>query len=73
MLSDQWFLKMGSMAQDALEVVARGEVKFIPQHWTATYNHSYIGAAITVFQLTIIVRLRNGNPQLAFGVPGRSR
>jgi valyl-tRNA synthetase len=39
MLSDQWFLKMESLAKDALEVVARGEVKFIPEHWTATYNH----------------------------------
>jgi valyl-tRNA synthetase len=39
MLSDQWFLKMGTMAQDALGVVARGEVKFIPEHWAATYNH----------------------------------
>jgi len=39
MLSDQWFLKMGTMAKDALEVVRRGEVRFIPEHWTATYNH----------------------------------
>ena len=39
MLSDQWFLKMETMAKDALEVVQRGEVKFIPEHWTATYNH----------------------------------
>jgi valyl-tRNA synthetase len=30
---------MGTMAQDALGVVARGEVKFIPEHWAATYNH----------------------------------
>src|ERR1041385_697765 len=39
MLSDQWFLKMETMARDALEVVERGEVKFIPEHWSATYNH----------------------------------
>jgi valyl-tRNA synthetase len=39
MLSDQWFLKMDTMAKDALEVVKRGEVRFIPEHWTATYNH----------------------------------
>jgi valyl-tRNA synthetase len=39
MLSDQWFLKMDSMAKDALEIVVRGEVRFIPEHWTATYNH----------------------------------
>jgi valyl-tRNA synthetase len=39
MLSDQWFLKMQTLAKDALEVVARGEVKFIPEHWSATYKH----------------------------------
>jgi len=39
MLTDQWFVKMEGMARDGLEVVARGEVKFVPQHWTATYNH----------------------------------
>ena len=38
MLTDQWFLKMDSMAKDALEVVQRGEVKFFPEHWTSTYN-----------------------------------
>ena len=39
MLSDQWFVRMESLAKDGLAVVARGEVKFIPEHWTATYNH----------------------------------
>jgi valyl-tRNA synthetase len=39
MLSDQWFVNMQTLAQDGLGVVARGEVKFIPEHWTATYNH----------------------------------
>jgi valyl-tRNA synthetase len=39
MLTDQWFVKMDSLARQGLEVVARGEVKFIPEHWTATYNH----------------------------------
>ena len=39
MLTDQWFVKMERMAKDGLEVVARGEVKFFPEHWTATYNH----------------------------------
>ena len=39
MLTDQWFVKMEGMAKDGLEVVKRGEVKFIPEHWTATYNH----------------------------------
>jgi valyl-tRNA synthetase len=39
MLTDQWFMKMESLARDGLDVVARGEVKFVPEHWTATYNH----------------------------------
>jgi valyl-tRNA synthetase len=39
MLTDQWFVRMGGMAKDGLDVVKRGEVKFIPEHWTATYNH----------------------------------
>ena len=38
-LSDQWFVRMDSLARDGLDVVARGEVRFIPEHWTATYNH----------------------------------
>jgi valyl-tRNA synthetase len=39
MLTNQWFVKMDSMAKDGLAVVKRGEVRFVPEHWTATYNH----------------------------------
>ncbi|HEY7241896.1 MAG TPA: valine--tRNA ligase, partial [Burkholderiales bacterium] len=39
MLTEQWFVKMEGMAKDGLGVVKRGEVKFIPEHWTSTYNH----------------------------------
>ena len=38
MLTDQWFVRMEGLAKDGLEVVARGEVKFYPEHWTTTYN-----------------------------------
>ncbi len=38
MLTDQWFVKMESFAQTGLDAVARGEVKFFPEHWTTTYN-----------------------------------
>jgi valyl-tRNA synthetase len=38
MLTDQWFVKMESLAKDGLDVVSRGEVKFFPEHWTTTYN-----------------------------------
>ncbi len=38
MLTDQWFVKMEGLAKAGLDVVARGEVKFFPEHWTGTYN-----------------------------------
>ncbi|HKX37583.1 MAG TPA: valine--tRNA ligase, partial [Burkholderiales bacterium] len=39
MLTDQWFVKMEPLARDGLEAVKRGEVRFVPEHWSATYNH----------------------------------
>jgi len=39
MLTDQWFVNMKDLAKDGLEVVKRGEVRFIPEHWASTYNH----------------------------------
>ena len=45
MLTDQWFVAMSkpgaggkSITQQALDVVASGEVKFYPEHWVNTYN-----------------------------------
>src|SRR5437867_6093367 len=38
MLTDQWFVKMESLAQAGLKAVASGEVKFFPEHWATTYN-----------------------------------
>jgi valyl-tRNA synthetase len=50
MLTDQWFVAMSkpapegthfpgkSIAEVALEKVSNGEVKFIPENWTTTYN-----------------------------------
>ncbi len=38
MLTDQWFVKMDSLARAGLDAVANGEVKFFPEHWTSTYN-----------------------------------
>ena len=50
MLTDQWFVAMSkpapegtlfpgqSIAQVALDVVARGEVKFVPENWVNVYN-----------------------------------
>jgi len=39
MISTQWFLKMRSMADRALEAVHSGKTIFIPAEWTKTYNH----------------------------------
>jgi valyl-tRNA synthetase len=38
MLTDQWFVKMDSLAKRGLEAVAKGNVVFVPEHWTTTYN-----------------------------------
>ncbi|MBL0094292.1 MAG: valine--tRNA ligase [Piscinibacter sp.] len=45
MLTDQWFVAMTkpgangkSIAQQAIEVVESGEVKFVPEQWVNTYN-----------------------------------
>ncbi|MBI4193797.1 MAG: valine--tRNA ligase [Betaproteobacteria bacterium] len=38
MLTDQWFVKMEGLARAGLDAVARGEVKFVPENWTTTYN-----------------------------------
>jgi valyl-tRNA synthetase len=38
MLTDQWFVKMESLAQAGLRAVASGAVKFVPEYWTSTYN-----------------------------------
>ncbi len=39
MLTDQWFVKMDGLAQRGLDAVANSDVKFYPEHWSATYNH----------------------------------
>lgn len=51
MLTDQWFVAMSkpgpvdsplggqSIAQKSLAVVADGSIRFVPENWTATYNH----------------------------------
>jgi valyl-tRNA synthetase len=39
MISTQWFLKMGPMAEKALEAVHSGKTQIIPAEWTKTYDH----------------------------------
>jgi valyl-tRNA synthetase len=45
MLTDQWFVAMTkagaggkSIAEEAIEAVASGDVKFVPENWVNTYN-----------------------------------
>jgi len=36
-LTDQWFVKIGPLAEPAIEAVESGEIKFIPDNWKNTY------------------------------------
>lgn len=36
-LTDQWFVKIQSLADPAIKAVETGEIKFIPENWTKTY------------------------------------
>lgn len=38
-LSDQWFLKMETLAKPALDSVEDGVLKFVPDKFTSTYRH----------------------------------
>jgi valyl-tRNA synthetase len=39
MISTQWFLKMQTMADEALEAVRSGKTRIIPAEWQKTYDH----------------------------------
>ncbi len=38
-LSEQWFVKMGNLAEPAKRVVESGTIRFEPESWTKTYLH----------------------------------
>jgi valyl-tRNA synthetase len=38
-LSEQWFVKMESLAKPALEAVTNGDIRFHPPRWVNTYRH----------------------------------
>jgi valyl-tRNA synthetase len=38
-LTDQWFVKMDSLAARGLELVENGDVRFVPENWINTYRH----------------------------------
>lgn len=37
--SDQWFVKMKPLAEEAYKVVNNGQIKIYPERWINTYNH----------------------------------
>ncbi len=39
MLTDQWFVRMDSLAKRGLELVESGKVRFVPENWINTYRH----------------------------------
>jgi valyl-tRNA synthetase len=39
LLSDQWFVKIESLAKPAIEAVKNGDIRFIPENWSKTYFH----------------------------------
>jgi valyl-tRNA synthetase len=39
LLSEQWFVKMKSLAEPAIAAVREGKVRFYPKHWEKTYFH----------------------------------
>ncbi len=38
-LTDQWFVKMDTLAAKGLELVESGKVRFVPENWINTYRH----------------------------------
>ena len=36
-LTDQWFVKVGPLAEKAIDAVKKGEIKFVPDNWQNTY------------------------------------
>lgn len=37
LLTDQWYIHMKPLAKPAIDVVQKGKVRFIPEHWEKTY------------------------------------
>ncbi len=37
LISKQWFVKVGPLAEEALKAVQEGRTRIVPEHWTKTY------------------------------------
>ena len=38
-LTDQWFVKMDTLAKRGLDLVENGSIQFVPPNWISTYRH----------------------------------
>jgi valyl-tRNA synthetase len=38
LLTDQWYVKMKPLAKPAIDAVRNGDIRFIPEQWTKTYD-----------------------------------
>ncbi|KWS06626.1 Valyl-tRNA synthetase [Lysobacter capsici AZ78] len=38
-LTDQWFVQMDGLAKRGLELVEKGDIRFVPPNWINTYRH----------------------------------
>ncbi len=36
-LTDQWYVKIGPLAEPAIEAVEKGDIRFVPENWSKTY------------------------------------
>ena len=36
-LTDQWYVKVGPLAEPAIKAVKNGDIKFVPENWSKTY------------------------------------
>jgi len=39
MLTEQWYVKVGPLAEPAIKAVEDGDIKFVPENWSNTYFH----------------------------------
>ena len=37
LLTDQWYVKVGPLAAEAIKAVEDGRIRFVPENWTKTY------------------------------------
>ena len=69
MLTDQWFVKMEGLAKCGLNAVQSGDVKFFPDHWSATYSANDRDALVGLYTPDAIL-LGTTSPVISEGTEG---